>query len=98
MGGLAYFLFFLPLVACPESKYGRFHANQGLLLLLLGVASGIFTSILYAMFIWNLWWLASTISYAISLGILILAILGLVNGFSGKAKELPIIGKIRIIK
>ena len=35
--GLAYvfpILFFLPLVSCPNSKFGRFHANQALLLFL----------------------------------------------------------------
>ena len=33
---LAYFgiLFFLPLVAVPNSAYGKFHANQGLILLI----------------------------------------------------------------
>ena len=33
---LAYFgiLFFLPLVAVPNSAYGKFHANQGLLLVI----------------------------------------------------------------
>ncbi|NLA78908.1 MAG: hypothetical protein GX845_05135, partial [Erysipelothrix sp.] len=30
MAGLAYLIFFLPLVAAPESKFGKFHANQGL--------------------------------------------------------------------
>ena len=36
MSILAYFgiLFFLPLVVCPQSRFGRFHANQGLILLL----------------------------------------------------------------
>ena len=28
MAGLSYILFFLPLIACPESKYGRFHATR----------------------------------------------------------------------
>lgn len=34
---LAYFgiLFFLPLVGVPNSAYGKFHANQGLILLIL---------------------------------------------------------------
>lgn len=26
MAGLAYLLFFLPLIACPESRYAKFHA------------------------------------------------------------------------
>ena len=29
---------------------------------------------------------------------LVLFIMGMINGFSGKAKELPLVGKIRIIK
>ncbi|KJR49239.1 hypothetical protein UF75_0317 [Desulfosporosinus sp. I2] len=37
MAALAYFLFFLPLIACKDSQYGRFYANQGLLVLILSV-------------------------------------------------------------
>ena len=37
MAGLAYLIFFLPLLACPDSKYGRYHANQALLLFILGL-------------------------------------------------------------
>lgn len=33
-------LFFLPLVATPNSKYGRYHANQGLLLLITSAILG----------------------------------------------------------
>jgi uncharacterized membrane protein len=32
-----------------------------------------------------------------ALGILVLVIMGLVNGFGGKGKELPIIGKFRLL-
>jgi uncharacterized membrane protein len=32
------------------------------------------------------------------IGILILGIMGLVNGFGGKAKQLPLIGKFTILK
>jgi uncharacterized membrane protein len=32
------------------------------------------------------------------IGVLVLGIMGLINGFSGKAKQLPIIGKFTIIK
>ena len=101
MGGLAYFLFFLPLIACPESKYGRFHANQGLVYLILCIAGsivrGILSSVLYSI-TWRLWWVSSILSAIIWLPILAVGIIGLINGFSGKAKELPIIGKFRIIK
>ncbi len=41
IAGLAYVLFFLPLIACPDSKFGRFHANQALLLVLVSIAGNI---------------------------------------------------------
>lgn len=101
MGGIAYFLFFVPLLACPESKYGRFHANQGLLYLFLCIAGGVANSLLQAIFSsisWRLWWIWSAFSFVIWVPILIIGVVGLINGFSGKAKELPIIGKFRLIK
>jgi len=98
MGGLAYFLFFLPLLVCPESKYGRFHSNQGLIYLFLCIGSGIVNGLLYAILTWRLWWLSSILSLVIEIPVLVIGIIGLINGFSGKAKELPVIGKFRIIK
>ena len=101
MGGLAYFIFFLPLLACPESKYGRFHANQGLLYLFLCIAAGIVLSILSSVFLfiaWGLWIVVQILSFIVWIGILVIGIMGLINGFTGKVKELPLIGSIRIIK
>ncbi|SDM52351.1 hypothetical protein [Acetanaerobacterium elongatum] len=95
IAGIAYLgiLFFLPLVICPDSKYGKFHANQGLVLLIFGIVASIVGTILA--FIPYIGWLFQLL---LSLGVLALAIMGLINGFTGKAKELPIIGKIRILK
>lgn len=90
MAGLAYLIFFLPLLACPDSKFGRFHANQGLSLLITAFAGSIILT-----FIPVIGWMLLPI---FSLAILVLAIIGLVNGFNGKAKELPIIGKFRLLK
>lgn len=45
MAGLAYLLFFLPLVACPESEYGKFHANQSLLLWLVAIVGVLYLGI-----------------------------------------------------
>lgn len=90
MAGLAYLLFFLPLVACPESRYARFHANQGLLLLITGVAGSIILGIIPIV-----GWILMPI---FGLGILALGIIGLLNGFGGKAKELPVVGRFNILK
>ncbi len=90
MAGLAYILFFLPLIACPESRYARFHANQSLLLLITAIAGNIILGII-PIIGWMLLPLFSIL-------VLVLAIMGLINGFTGKAKQLPIIGKFTIIK
>jgi uncharacterized membrane protein len=92
------FLFFIPLVAAPQSRYGRFHANQGLLLFILEVAVGIVTGIIGAIIPWQLYWLQSIISLVFWVPEAVLFIIGLMNAINGKAKELPIIGKYRIIK
>ncbi len=39
-------LFFIPIVATPESGFGKFYANQGLMLLILNVALGLVGGIL----------------------------------------------------
>lgn len=101
MAGLAYILFFLPLIVCKDSKFGRFHANQGLLLLILSVGGYIAISIvttILATITWRLFGFISLLYSIYGLFILAIAIYGLVNGLNGKAKELPVIGKYRIIQ
>lgn len=90
MAGLSYIIFFLPLLACPDSKYGKFHANQALLLLIVSVIGNIVLG-----FIPVIGWMLLPV-YAVA--ILIMGIMGLVNGFGGKVKQLPLIGKYTIIK
>jgi len=90
MAGLSYFLFFLPLIVCPQSQYAKFHANQALLLLITGIAGNVILGIIPI-----IGWILMPI---FGIGILILGIMGIINGFGGKANPLPIIGKITILK
>ncbi len=90
VSALAYIIFFLPLIVCPDSPFGKFHANQGLVLLIVGVVGGIVLGLIPI-----LGWI---IGIFFSIAIAVLAILGLVNTLNGKAKELPVIGKFTIIK
>ena len=90
MAGLAYLLFFLPMIACPESRYAKFHANQALLLLITGIVGNVILGIIPV-----IGWMLMPI---FGIGVLILGIMGLVNGFGGKAKQLPLIGKFTILK
>lgn len=89
MAGLSYFIFFLPLIACPDSKYAKFHANQSLLLLLTSIVGNIILGIIPVVG----WALMPVFGVVI----MVFGIMGLINGFGGQAKELPIIGKFRII-
>jgi uncharacterized membrane protein len=90
IAGLAYIIFFLPLLACPDSKYGRYHANQALTLFIASVGGTIILSIIPI-----IGWLLLPV---FSIVILVFAIMGLVNGLGGKAKELPLIGKFKLLK
>lgn len=94
-------LFFLPLVSCPKSKAGRFHANQGLVLLIAAILGQIAVSILSGIILaisWRLWAISSLISTIWSIAILALAIIGMVNANKGEQKPLPFIGMIKILK
>lgn len=98
---LSYILFFLPLLSCPNSKVGRFHANQGLVLLLTSIVGQIAVSILSGILLaisWRLWGVISLLSWAWWIAVLVLMIIGMVNANKGEQKPLPIIGKIKIIK
>lgn len=88
-------LFFLPLVVCPNSKFGRFHANQALVLFIVGIVFGVVGSVIGILGISVLTWIVTTV---LGLADLALVILGIYHAATGKAKELPLIGKIRIIK
>ena len=95
MAVLAYIgiLFLVPLLAAPNSQYARFHTNQGLVRFLFDIVVGILTAVLaFIPFI------GLIVSSLLGLGVFVLMILGIVNAATGKANELPLIGKIRIIK
>lgn len=90
VAGLSYFLFFLPLISCPESGYAKFHANQTLILRIASIAGCVILSIIFV-----IGWILLPI-YAV--GASILGIMGLVNGFGRRAMRLLLIGKFDIIK
>lgn len=89
MAALSYLgiLILIPLFAAKESKFARFHLNQGLLVLILSVAVWFFGKVNQGLITWIL-----------NLVVFVFAVIGIVNAVSGKAKELPFIGKIRILK
>lgn len=78
-------LFFIPLVSEEyKTPYGKFHANQALLILIMGIIANV---------------LAFTIIVPVVLGIaaLVFVIMGIVSAYTGTDKPLPIIGNFNLI-
>ena len=103
MGILAYLgiLVLVPIFAAKESRFARFHANQGLVLLIAAIALSVVVMILgivLALVSTTIAALTSLLSMAVSIGCLVFAIIGIINAAKGEMKELPIIGKYTILK
>ena len=96
---LAYFglLCLIPLFAAKESPYAKFHTNQGLVFLIfeacLGVLSIIFSLIPFVKTVIAPFFLSATIIFGATM-----FVYGLMNAVQDRAKELPGIGGIRILK
>lgn len=90
MAGLAYLLFFLPLITCPDSQFAKFHANQSLLLWITGIAGGFILGLIPI-----IGWILIPF---FSIAVFAFGVIGLINGLNGKAKELPLIGKFTLLK
>jgi uncharacterized membrane protein len=94
MAILAYLgiLVLVPILAAKDSPFARYHANQGLVLLITAIVGWIPLMILtfipiigcIAAIILLFWWL----------GVLVMMILGIVNAANGKMVPLPVIGKL----
>ena len=101
MGILAYIIFLIPLLAARDSKFARYHTNQGLILAILAVAYAVVYSVLSSL----LFFISVPLALAVTgiLGIvgwafLVFSIIGIVNVCKGECKPLPLIGKFQILK
>ncbi|MDX9888281.1 MAG: hypothetical protein RBS51_03340 [Anaerovoracaceae bacterium] len=88
---LAYLIFFIPLLVDSDKEEYKFHANQGSNLLLLSVAIGAVGTVIPVIG----WFLLLPIG---GLLCFVLAIMGIVNAINENMKELPLIGKFKLIK
>lgn len=82
-------LILIPLVLEPDSKFVRYHANQGLILLLASLLCSAVAIIPY------LGWIAAA---AGAIFCFVCFIIGLVNSLGGEMKPLPLIGKYELVK
>ncbi|MBO6251040.1 MAG: zinc ribbon domain-containing protein [Muribaculaceae bacterium] len=99
MAILAYFgiLVLVPIFGAKDSKFARFHANQGLILFIIMLALWVLGQICLAISL-KFYAIMSVLFMICYLVLAVLAIMGIINAASGKAKELPLVGKYRILK
>ena len=94
-----------PIFGAKQSRFARFHANQGLILFFFSLGLWILTMINSALLIATydsgirvLFSILSIILTLASIGLLVFAIIGIVNAVKCRMKELPFIGKFKILK
>ena len=87
-------------LAAKESRFARYHTNQGVVLFISAIVCGIGGGILaFVMaFIPLIRYLCCLVMPAVWLGVLALAIIGIINAAGGKCKPLPVIGQFKLIK
>jgi uncharacterized membrane protein len=104
MAILAYLgiLVIIPIAAAKNSKFATYHANQGLILLIaefiLSAAASVSSAFFGLLNIGFFIALYHITVWPLSLLLLALVILGIFNAASGKARELPVIGRFRLLK
>lgn len=92
LGYLFSFLFFLPLVVSgKKTSYGMFHANQQLMLFIVGLGSTIVKQLKIPL-------LSGLVSTVASIFCFVVCIMGIVSAYKGTQKPLPLIGKVTILK
>ena len=92
--------FFIPLIACKNSRMGRFCANQGLLALIAYIAVQLALRILKAILGWiplvgTLIGIAGWLALAL---VVVCAFINAYRAYNGQPDRLPCIGHINLIK
>jgi uncharacterized membrane protein len=83
------------LLAAKDSPFAKYHCNQGLVLFLASIGAWIVNVILamVLVFIPVLGWiLIMLLHFGVIIGILVLAVMGIINAANGVCKPLPLIG------
>ena len=73
-------LFILPYLACPEDRFARFHAKQGMLLFTFNILAGVLSKL-------------TPVGWVFQLFNLYCIYKGMTGALAGSTEELPIIGK-----
>ena len=86
---LAYLAFFIPLIICPECRFGKFHAGQSLLLLVLStIGINLLILVPYA---------GIVLGILLALYCVVFAVRGFVDALRRKARRIPVLGRFNLI-
>ncbi len=91
------FLVLIPMFGANNSPYVKFHANQGLILLVAELIAAVISTMLWFIPVAGLV-LSLAIGLPLYLATVVLMIFGIINAYQGKAKKLPIIGEFELLK
>ena len=98
MAILAYIgiLVLVPLLAAKDSPFARYHANQGLVLLIVAFCGGIVLGILgfISAFLGPVACVVMIVNLCFFVAVLAFVIMGIINAAGGKMKPLPVIGTL----
>ena len=91
------FLVLIPILLDRKSPYVKFHANQGLILLVAELIAAVISTVLWFIPVAGLV-LSLVIGLPLYLATVVLMVIGIINAYGGKAKKLPIIGEFELLK
>jgi uncharacterized membrane protein len=95
LGYILPFLFFIPMIndSSKNNPFARFHANQQLILLVIGVGVYLLSNVFYM----TLGALSLVVMPIINIAMLVLVIMGIINVVQGEMKELPVVGHFNLL-
>jgi uncharacterized membrane protein len=89
-------LFLVPLLAAPNSRYARYHTNQGIVLFIATVVvTGAFYVLAHIPVLGRVLGLGGTVTWIVAF---VFMILGILNAAGGKRQPLPLLGGIQLLK
>ena len=83
-----------------KSQFVKYHVGQGMNLFVLEIVYGIIYQFLAVAVLMVSWWLYFIVKFigVVALVFPVLAVAGIINVINGQEKELPVIGKICLVK
>lgn len=101
-------LVLIPIFAAKDSKFAKFHANQGLVIIIAGIALSVIEFIIglvLGLTLYKIAIIGAILSFVIGLvfwvlriAIIALEIYGIINACQGKAVKFPYFDKLTILK